>query len=731
MKQLGQSYRTGDIAIEEVGYPALRPGGVIVRTAFSVVSVGTEGTKVREARMSLLEKASARPDQVKQVLDTVRQQGLRAAYQKVMNRLEQLTPLGYSLSGYVTEVSAGVTEFSVGQKVAAAGANLANHAEYNFVPRNLVVPVPEAVPLDQAAFTTIGAVAMHAYRQSEAVLGEVALVVGLGLVGQVLIRILVAAGVRVVGVDLSADRVRIAMDVPIDAAGHPDQPSWREKLSRLTGGLGADVVLITAGTNDRSALELATSAVRDRGRIVVVGKTKLNLDYNEFFKKEIEVRFSRSYGPGRYDPRYENEGCDYPYSYVRWTERRNLEAFLGLIASKQINLTPLVNVVRSFEDAEAVYNLVHDGNLPGIGVLFDYGVSGPGEGTPSRVIVRELSSVRDPQKVSLGVIGAGNYASSMLLPHLAGDQRVAIDALVTTTGLTAASAAKRFGARLHGTDRSVIMNNPEIDAVVVATRHRSHAHLTAEALRAGKAVFVEKPLAIDAVGLAFVTDAVNETGNTRLHVGFNRRFSPIIREIVLAFKDIRPLQMIYRVHAGALAAQAWQRDAAEGGRFIGEAGHFMDVFAFITGSSPVRVSGATLNPTGRNDDDIDNVACVVAYADGSVGTLVYVTQGGPKIGKEYLEVHGGGQSVVMSNFARLEYYGPGMKSYAKGGYKGDKGQAAQMRAFTDAVVSGGSLPIPYTEIVETTRLTLLAREATRTGQCLDLGHPVVPSQPKL
>ena len=346
MKQIGQSYKTGKITLEDVGYPALRPGGVIVRTAFSVISVGTEGMKVREARMSLLEKARARPDQVKQVIDTARQQGFEAAYQKVMSRLQQLTPLGYSLSGYVTEVGEGTADFSIGQRVAAAGANLANHAEYNFLPRNLVVPIPNEVSLEQAAFTTVGSVAVHAYRQAGCTLGEVAVVIGLGLVGQILTRILVVAGIHVIGVDISSERNAAAVEAKAAAAGLPNDPSWRNTLNRLTAGFGADVVLITAGAHDNAALDLAAMIVRDRGRIVIVGKTKLNLDYNTFFRKEVEVRFSRSYGPGRYDSSYEEQGRDYPYPYVRWTQRRNLEAFLHLLASKQIDLKPLVNVVR-------------------------------------------------------------------------------------------------------------------------------------------------------------------------------------------------------------------------------------------------------------------------------------------------------------------------------------------------------------------------------------------------
>ena len=500
VKQIGQSYRDGRLSLEEVAYPALQAGGVIIRTAFSVISMGTEGMKVREARMNLLEKARARPDQLKQVLDTVRQQGVRAAFDKVMSRLGRLTPLGYSLSGYVVDVGDDVDEFRIGQRVAAAGAEFANHGEYNFVPRNLVVPLPEEVPLDQAAFGTIGAIAMHGFRQSRAALGETALVIGMGLIGQVALRILTAAGVRTVAVDLDAQRCEMARTGGAVAAGVPNDLGWRNALSRLTGGHGADVVLICAGGSDNSVLELAASAVRDRGRIVVIGKTKLDLDYNTFFRKEIEVAFSRSYGPGRYDPAYEIESRDYPYAYVRWTERRNIEAFIDLLATRRIDLSPLVGMVRDFDRAVEVYDELHEGRAKAIGVLLDYGVRGPEDERPARVVQR--MHVVPSKRVAVGIIGAGNYASSMLLPPLKADPRVEIRSIVTATGLSAASAAQRFGVPIHGTDRHAVVHDPEIAGVVIATRHASHASLAAEALRAGKAVFVEKPLAVDADGLA-------------------------------------------------------------------------------------------------------------------------------------------------------------------------------------------------------------------------------------
>jgi predicted dehydrogenase/threonine dehydrogenase-like Zn-dependent dehydrogenase len=680
--------------------------------------MGTEGMKVREARMNLLEKARARPDQLKQVLDTVRQQGVRAAFDKVMSRLGRLTPLGYSLSGYVVDVGDDVDEFRIGQRVAAAGAEFANHGEYNFVPRNLVVPLPEEVPLDQAAFGTIGAIAMHGFRQSRAALGETALVIGMGLIGQVALRILTAAGVRTVAIDLDAQRCEMARTSGAVAAGVPNDLGWRNTLSRLTGGHGADVVLICAGGSDNSVLELAASAVRDRGRIVVIGKTKLDLDYNTFFRKEIELGFSRSYGPGRYDPAYEIESRDYPYAYVRWTERRNIEAFIDLLATRRIDLSPLVGMVRDFDRAVEVYDELHEGRAKAIGVLLDYGVRGPQDERPARVVQRMHAEA--PKRVAVGIVGAGNYASSMLLPPLKADPRVEIRSIVTATGLSAASAAQRFGAPVHGTDRDAVFHDPEIAGVVIATRHASHASLAAEALRAGKAVFVEKPLALDADGLALVDSAMTAATAPRLMVGFNRRFSPAIREIISSFAGKAPLTMLYRVQAGALPADAWQRAGSEGGRFIGEAGHFFDVFQALTGSEPAWVAGGRLAPAARAPDDSDNISVMVGYADGSIANLVYVTQGGASLDKEYLEVHGAGQSAVMRNFTSVEIHGADGR-VRKQRYGGDKGQAAQMRCFVDMIENGVPAPVDYGTLANTTRLTWCALAAALDGQTRSLG----------
>ena len=698
--QVSQNYRTGKIARTEVAYPALQPGGVIIRSLYSVVSPGTEGTKLKEARLSLIDKARARPDQVKQLMSVVRQQGVRAAYQKVLSRLDQLTPLGYSVSGEIVAVADDVEEFSVGDRVAAGGAGLANHADFNFVPRNLVVEIPQNVSAEHAALTTIGSIAMHAYRQSDLKLGETALVIGLGLVGQLLCQILVAAGGRVVGIDLDGERCKLAAGCGASLAEPPNGAAWRHALRT-----GADHVFIAAGSSDNTLLQLAAEHVRDRGRIVVIGKTRLDLDYNQFFKKEIDVRFSRSYGPGRFDPDYEVKGQDYPLAYVRWTERRNMAAFLTLIADGKLNLSPLLDAMRPFEQVVETYEALYQRQIEALGVVFSY-VEMPALTTIS---TRLASPVRGQLRV--GVIGAGNYASSMVLPELRKDPRVDLAHVVTNSGLSAASVAKRFEIPDHGTDVDALLSDQSIRAVIIATRHSSHAQLAAKALKAGKAVFVEKPLAISHAELDHVRHELKE--DSRLMVGFNRRYSPSISRVSKLMNGLGPLQMMYRVQAGALPDDAWQNLPEEGGRFIGEAGHFFDVFRFLAQSPPVSVHAVRLQPHENMRNRGSDISATVLYRDGSVGTLVYSTIGSAMLPKEYLEVHGGGCSIVMANFEKLEFGRDSRKLVLEKGFSG-KGQQQQLQTFLTALATGARMPVDFEELADVTGLTLDAFAAAKT-----------------
>ncbi len=455
MKQVAQNYKSGELTVLDVPVPACQPGGVLVRSLYSLISTGTEMMKVSEAQLSLVGKARARPDQVRKLLNSVAQQGAVAAYQKAMNRLDSYTPLGYSLCGVVVEVGAGAEQFSVGQMVAAAGNEFALHADVNWVPTNLCVPVPEGVAAEHAAFATVGAIAMQGVRRSEVALGETACVIGLGLIGQLVVRLLVASGVQVVGLDMVEARCRAAEKAGALRCAKPDDEGVREVeqvLLERSGGLGADHVLLAAGGDSNGPVEVAARLARDRARVVDIGKTRLDLPWNAYYDKELDVRFSRSYGPGRYDPRYELEGIDYPAGYVRWTERRNLASFLDLVAAGSVDVTTLIDGIHPIEEAEDVYRQLGDGSLKGIGFLLSY--SEPDPSVPLERTLQAPSAVRPPVRsgqprpsgnVRLGFIGAGNYATSMLLPHLRSDANVDLVSVATTRALSGVNAQRKFG----------------------------------------------------------------------------------------------------------------------------------------------------------------------------------------------------------------------------------------------------------------------------------------------
>ncbi len=721
MKQVSQNYRTGQIKLEDVEVPALKRGGVLVRTCYSVISAGTEGMKVKEGKMSYLGKARARPDQVKKVLNTLRQQGFVATYQKVMNKLDSLTPLGYSLSGEVIAVGPGAEEFHVGQRVACAGAGYANHAEINFIPKNLVVPVPDAVSMKHAAFATVGAIALQGYRQAEMQLGETACVIGLGLLGQLLLQILRAGGIHVIGIDLVDTRCELANKFGAIVAMTPDDPSLISTVMRLTGGIGVDCVFLAAGGSSNAPVELAVEIARDRARVVDIGKMKLDLPWNDYYMKELDVRFSRSYGPGRYDPTYEERGIDYPVGYVRWTERRNLASFLDLVAEGKVELDPVVSSVRPIVEAEYVYQELAEGKGNVFVTVFEY--SGSEVASECRSSQSRSSATRRPTRTGrlrLGVIGAGNYASSMLLPHLQRNNEVELVAVATTTSLSAQNASRKFGFQTATTDYKEILENDDIDAVIIATRHSSHAHLVAEALRNGKATYVEKPLALDTEDLELVRQTVVETGNERLMVGFNRRFSPLIRELGQRYNKVHvPLILHYRVHAGQLDHGSWYLDQAEGSRFVGEAGHFFDVLSFLANSRPVSVTATSLRPEKLTKDDLDNIVATVRYENGSVGNMLYLTQGASSVPKEYIEIFGGATTAQLNNFESLVIFEGDRKKAIKK-MRVDKGQKDELEAFIQAVRAGAPMPISIDSLFDTTLATLAVPKSLHTGETVAL-----------
>lgn len=711
MKQVAQNYRSGELVVLDVPPPACKPGGVLVRTTYSLISTGTELMKVSEARLSLLGKARARPDQVRKLVDSVAQQGPLATYQKAMGRLDSYTPLGYSLCGVVVEVGQGVADFAVGDLVAAAGNEFALHAELNWVPVNLCVPVPDGIAPEHAAFATVGAIAMQGVRRGEVQLGETACVIGLGLVGQLVVRLLAAAGVRVVGVDTVPARCRMAEKAGALVCAGPDSEGAaviEQALASATGGLGADHVFLAAGGSSNGPVELAARFARDRARVVDIGKTRLDLPWNDYYEKELDVRFSRSYGPGRYDDKYELEGIDYPAGYVRWTERRNLQCFLDLIANDGVEVGTLVSGIRDIDEAAALYEELRTGEVQGVGFLLEYPRAGeePPPAVPDTTAAPVAFSRRPSQPVSgrdvrIGFIGAGNYATSMLIPHLARHGGVALAGVATTRSLSAVNAQRKFGFERATTDAADVLDDPGIDAVFVVTRHHSHADFVCRALERGKAVYVEKPLALGHDQVDRVVETIERTGNDRLMVGFNRRFAPLFADLQHCFSRVEgPVSARYLVNAGRLDATSWYLDEdREGSRFLGEGGHFIDLLSALTGQHPVEVQ-AVQTPGGAD------LHVTIRFGDGSLGTIGYVTGGHARFPKETLDVSGGGCSARLDNFTRTTVWTPSGKNVKRALTGQDKGQRGALAQFVDAVRSGGPMPIAWDSLVRTTRATI-------------------------
>ena len=728
MKQVAQNYRSGELAVIDAPAPSCAPGGVLVRTLYSLISTGTEMMKVGESKLSLVGKARARPDQVKKVLENVQSQGALTTYKKAMNRLDSYSPLGYSLAGVVVEVGKGAEEFSVGQLVACAGNEFALHAEFNWVPTNLCVAVPDGVSPQLAAFATVGSIALQGVRQGNVQIGDTACVIGLGLVGQLVVQLLIASGVRVVGLDPDPDRCRLAEKAGALLCTAPDadgSTAVEQELMKASGGLGADRIFLVAGGSSNQPVELAARLARDRATVVDIGKCKLDLPWNDYYEKELELRFSRSYGPGRYDPKYEIEGVDYPAGYVRWTERRNLHCFVDAVARKEIDPEPLIAGIFPLSDAPNVYEQLSGGVLQGVGFLFEYDEpegTDPAEASrrqahaaPSRAATATASNKtphRGPNKGNLriGFVGAGNYASSMLLPHLADQPEVELAQVATRRSLSAVNAERKFGFENAGTDPEAVFEDPTIDAVFIVTRHSAHAAMTCRALEAGKAVFVEKPLALTMDELDRILATVDSTGNDRIMVGFNRRFAPLLVEMRQRFgRTTEPTNARYLVNAGRLASDSWYRDSElEGTRFVGEGGHFVDTMSWWIGSDPVEVTALAAGGP-------DEVQVSLRYGDGSLATVTYLSSAHRRFPKETFEVSSAGRTARLDNFRRTTVWsGPRARVRRHLGAP-DKGQLGQVKAFVDAVRTGGPMPISLESLSATTRATLAATSAISSG----------------
>ncbi|HET8677296.1 MAG TPA: bi-domain-containing oxidoreductase [Blastocatellia bacterium] len=708
MKQVVQNYRTGELAVEELPPPSLRPGGVLVQTAYSLISAGTERTIVETAQNSLVGKARERPDLVRQVFDTFKREGLKATYEKVKAKLNQIKPLGYSASGLVIAVGPDAGEFRVGDRVACAGAGYASHAEVIYVPKNLCVKVPDNATLESACYTTVGAIALQGIRQADARLGETVAVIGLGLVGQLTVQILKAAGCQVIGIDVNKEACELAKKSGADLAVS-DQASARTSCASLTEGRGADCVLVTAGTKSNEPVELAGELARDRAKVVIVGLVGMDVPRHSYYMKELELKLSRSYGPGRYDPNYEEKGIDYPAGYVRWTEKRNMEAFLRLIATGEVKTELLTTHRFAVSRASDAYALIlGKGGERYCGVVLEYTEADRSPLKPA--VATPVRSARSDE-LTVSFIGAGSFARGVLLPLVRRSPKVRLTSVATATGISAKNTAEQYGFSHSTTDYEQVLEDSS-RCVFIATRHDSHASLAASALRRGKAVFVEKPLATTADGLRDVVMAARESSGL-LMVGYNRRFAPIARDIKKRLSGAGPKTILYRVNAGQLPPDHWALDGVEGGgRVIGEVCHFIDFIQFLTDSLPATVSATTVAQNAGGGFVDDSVAIRISMTDGSVASIIYTASGDTSVAKEYVEVFADRSVAVIEDY-KSGYFVKGGKKTRLGGRSQDKGHANEIESFISAARGQAAPPIGIESLTATSLACFAVNEAAR------------------
>ena len=719
MKQIAQ-YQDGRLELQEVPMASAPPGGVLVRTTHSVISVGTEKMKVEQARMNLLQKARARPDQVRKVLETARTLGWRNAIEKVRNRLESPTPLGYSAAGIVVHVDPANTRFRIGDRVACAGAECAFHAEYIGLPDLLAAPVPANVENWQAAYTTLCAIALQAVRQTEPQLGDRVLVMGQGLVGLLVTNLLQVSGARVMAVDVQEWKRSSCEAMGAEKVVISSRSNLIDEVRAWSEGYGVDAVVVCTSTQSNSPIEQSAEVLRDRGRMVVVGNTKVDLDWKMFYGKEIEVRYSRSYGPGRYDPAYEWGGQEYPIGYIRWSEQRNFQACLHLMAERRINLAAITTRRVRFSDALGVYQDLAGESARDIGVILEYETpeTPPAPQKETRPISDSLPTLKRVAKAvdRVDVIGAGNFARTMLLPHLHG--AITFGTVVNQTALSASHAKVKFGFQDAATDASVAFGDKGAPAVLIATRHHLHAPLVLSALQSDRHVFVEKPLCLTRDDLRQIDAAVAQTKGS-VQVGFNRRFAPATVELKRALAlSPGPRSATYRVMAGNLDPSHWYANYSEsGGRVLGEACHFLDYFCFLFESKPVRVFAQTTWPATGRTPFPDSVSAQVEFEDGSSGQLIYSAEGNPTFPKETITVFGAGIVAEVANFRELVVHRNRKKekfSYAS------KGHAEQMNAWLEFLFGRREHPLPYEQARTSMLLTFAVLESVQHARTIDV-----------
>lgn len=733
MKQILQSFKTGEMWLADVPAPLCPAKGAVVLTAASFVSAGTERMLAEFARKGLVGKALQMPDQVRKVLRKMKTEGVFATLEKVQAKLDQPIPLGYSSAGVVVEAGRD-SGFAVGDRVACGGAGFANHAECNAVPRNLIARIPDGVSFADASCATVGAIALQGVRQCEVRLGETVAVIGLGLMGILAVQMLRASGCRVIGFDPNAARCRLAEELGCDRAV---SGNLADEALAFSEGHGVDAVLITAATHSDEPVTVAAEISKKKGRVVATGLVGMNLPRDAYYKKEIDFRLSCSYGPGRYDPVYEEQGVDYPFGYVRWTEQRNMAAFLQLVAEGKVTPSRLVTHRFPFDDALDAYQLLLGVRKePYLGIVLEYGDQGKAvadmasASLPKRRVdftPRLARSASPVETVGVSFIGCGNFAKAVLLPTLKKTADVRLRGICTASGMSCGETGRKEGFAFAATDQGEVLKDAETNLVLVTTRHDLHAAQIAAAVAADKYVFSEKPLCIDEAQLNELINGVGEsvgrqedstrsTRLTKIMVGFNRRFSPHAKLLKDYFaKRTQPLVMHYRVNAGAIPKVVWIQDpAVGGGRMVGEGCHFIDFMRFVCGAPVTKVQALCIQTANAAETPEDSISVNLQFADGSVGTLEYVAFGDTALPKERCEIHGEGSTAVMDNFCTTVCSGKLGKRKLKG--RQQKGFAEELAATIAAVKAGAAMPIAWCEIENVTRATFAVLKAVKSGE---------------
>ncbi|NML20610.1 Gfo/Idh/MocA family oxidoreductase [Pseudoflavitalea sp. G-6-1-2] len=712
MKQVIQNFKTGQLYVDDVPVPSLSNNMVLVQNTFSLISAGTERSTVKVAKSNLIGKARQRPDLVAQVLNNIRKEGLKATLEKVRTKLDSLKALGYATAGQVMASMDSNSYFKPGDRVACAGQDYASHAEVVCIPQNLVVKIPDNVTDEEASFTTLGAIALQGVRQAEVKLGEVVCVIGLGLLGQLTCQLLAASGCKVMGIDMSGHLIDLAVQLGADAAVHRNDADLQARMDAFTNGQGFDSVIITAATPTNDPIVLAGEITRKKGKVIAVGAVKLDVPRDpHYYRKELDLRLSTSYGPGRYDVNYEEHGNDYPFAYVRWTEQRNMEAFLQILSQRKINVKPLITHVFDITEAESAYKIVMgEVKEPHIAILLSY----PLKDQKASTLIPLKSA--PAATINVGFIGAGSFAQSYLIPNVKSEGG-SLQTVVTSRGITSKNVAQKFGFNNASSDIDDVLKDQSVNTVFIATPHNLHAPYALAALKAGKSVFVEKPLAMNDEELESFNEYFSANGGN-LMVGFNRRFAPVSVELKKIFSNSpEPLVMNYRINAGFIPKEHWTQHAETGGgRIIGEVCHFIDLMQYFTDSIPVKVYASCIGADSEKIINKDNIVVTLTFKNGSVGTITYVANGDKFLPKEKLEIFGNGNVGIINDFRSGEIYsGNKMKKLKLTG----KGHSQEVAAFMEGLKTG-KMPINFESIYYTTKATFRIIDSLITGLPQDI-----------